>query len=144
MHNHQTEKSLEAKILFVGFSKTFDSITQRKYGENTTCICSSRRNFYHCNDVLQNTKAMVYSFDRDTDFDFVAVVLQGYTLPYLFIICLDCVFRMSKDLIKENGFTVKKKEADTVSKKLWQTQITQMILCFLQIPQPKPNLCFIA
>ena len=36
-------------------------------------------------------------------------LLQGDTLaPYLFIICLDYILRTSKDLIKENGFTLKK------------------------------------
>ena len=31
--------------------------------------------------------------------------------PYLFIICLDYVLRMSRDLMKENGFTLKKKSS---------------------------------
>ena len=45
----------------------------------------------------------------DTDFDIVAGVLQGNTLaPYLFIICLDYVFRTSIDLMKGNGLTLEK------------------------------------
>ena len=41
-------------------------------------------------------------------FDTVAGVLQGDIFdPYLFIICLDSVLRMSMDLMKENGFTLK-------------------------------------
>ena len=56
--------------------------------------------------LYKNTKVKVCSPDRDTDyFDIVAGVLQGVTLaPYLFIICLDYVLRMSIDLIKENSF----------------------------------------
>ena len=55
-------------------------------------------------------KVKVHSPDGDTDFfDTVAGVLLGDTLePYLFIICLNWVLWTSIDLIKENGFTLKK------------------------------------
>ena len=61
----------------------------------------------------KNTKLKVRSLDRDIDlFDIVAGVLQGDTLaPYLFIICQDFVLQTSIDLMKENGFTLKKKKA---------------------------------
>ena len=51
--------------------------------------------------------------DGDTEyFDIVAGVLQVDTLaPYLFIICLDYVFRTSIDKIKENGFELTKKSS---------------------------------
>ena len=60
--------------------------------------------------LYSNMKIKVCSQDRDTDFfDIVAGVLQGDTeMPYLFIICLDYVYRTSGDLIKENDFTLKK------------------------------------
>ena len=50
----------------------------------------------------------------ETDFfDIVAGVLQGDTLaPYVFIICLDYILRMSIYLMKETGCTLKKQEAD--------------------------------
>ena len=56
-------------------------------------------------------KIKVRSLDGDTDFfDIVAGVLQGYTIvPYLFIIFLDYLLRTSIDLMKEKGFTLKKK-----------------------------------
>ena len=62
--------------------------------------------------LYRNTKVKVCSPDGDTDFfDIVAGVLQGDTLVlYVFIICLDYVLQMFIDLIKENGFTLKKKE----------------------------------
>ena len=55
----------------------------------------------------------VRSPDVDTDyFDIVAGVLQGDTLaPYIFIICLDYVLRLSIDKIKENGFELTKKRS---------------------------------
>ena len=60
--------------------------------------------------LYRNTKVKVCSPDEDTDyFDIVAGVLQGDTLaPYLFIICLDNVLRISIDKIKENGFKLTK------------------------------------
>ena len=56
--------------------------------------------------LYKNTKAMVNSLDGDTDFfNIVAEFLHGNTLaPYLFIICLDYVLRMSIKLIKDNNF----------------------------------------
>ena len=57
-----------------------------------------------------NTKVKVRSPDGNTDFfDVVAGFLQGDILtPYLFIICLDYMLQMSIDIMKENGFTLKK------------------------------------
>ena len=61
----------------------------------------------------RNTKVKVRSPDGDTEyFDIVAGVLQGDTLaPYLFIICLDYVFRTSIDKIRANGFKLTKKRS---------------------------------
>ena len=56
--------------------------------------------------LYKNTKVKVRSPDGDTDyFDIVAGVLQGDTwAPYLFIISLNCVLRMSIDKMKDYGF----------------------------------------
>ena len=61
----------------------------------------------------RNTKVKIRSPDGDTEyFDIVAGVLQGDTLAlYLFIICLDYVFRTSIDKIRENGFELTKKRS---------------------------------
>ena len=61
--------------------------------------------------LYRNTKVKVRSPDGDTDYiDMVAGVLQGDTLaPYLFVICLDYMLRISIDKIKENGFELTKK-----------------------------------
>ena len=63
--------------------------------------------------LYRNTKVKAHSPDGDTEyFDIVAGVLQGDTLaPYLFIICLDYVFRTSIDKIRENGFVLTKKRS---------------------------------
>ena len=58
----------------------------------------------------KNMEAMLHSPDGNTEFfNIFSGVLQGDTLAsYLFIVCLDCVFRMLINLIKENGFAQKK------------------------------------
>ena len=60
--------------------------------------------------LYKNTKVKVRSPDGNSDyFDIVAGLLQGDTLaPYLFIICLDYVLRMSIDLMKDNDFKLAK------------------------------------
>ena len=54
-----------------------------------------------------------YDHQMETEyFDIVAGVLQGDTLaPYLFILCLDYVLRISIDKIRENGFELTKKRS---------------------------------
>ena len=75
--------------------------------------------------LYRNTKVKVLSPDGDTGyFDIVAGVLQRDTLaPYIFIICLDNVFRTFIDKIKENGFTLTKERSRRypVKKKLLPT-----------------------
>ena len=63
--------------------------------------------------LYRNTKVKVRSPDGDTEyFDIVAGVLQGDTLAsYVFIICLDYVFRTSIDKIRENGFELTNKRS---------------------------------
>ena len=67
----------------------------------------------------RNTKVKVRFPDGDTDYlDIVAGVLQGDTLaPYLFIKCLDYVFRTAVDKIKENSFKLTKERSRSYSRK---------------------------
>ena len=59
--------------------------------------------------LYKNIKVKVHLLDGDTDFFDIVDVLQEDTLaPYLFIICIDYVLGTSIDLMKENGFTLKK------------------------------------
>ena len=122
-------KILKATFLFVDISKTFDSIHREnmeqillEYGlhkETVTAIMM----------LYKNTKVKVHSPNGDTDFfDIFAGILQGDTLvPYLFIICRDYILQTSIDLMKENGYALKKRQEadDTLDKLLW-TKTMQM------------------
>ena len=63
--------------------------------------------------LYKNKKVKVHSPDGDSDyFKIVVGVLQGDTLaPYLFIICLDYVLRMSIDKMKDNDFKLIKEQS---------------------------------
>ena len=101
-------KYLDATLLFVDFSKAFDSLHRGKMEQLLLAYSLHRETVTAIIMFYKNTKVKVRSQDGDTDFfDIVTRVQQKETLvPYLFIICLDHVFRMSIDLMKENGFTL--------------------------------------
>ena len=104
-------KNLQATILFVDFTKAFDSIHRRKMERIPLAYGVPKETVEAITILYRNTKMKVRSPDGDREyFDIVAGVLQGDTLvPSLFIICLDYVFRTSIDKIKENGFELTKK-----------------------------------
>ena len=103
-------KNLEATLLFVDFSQAFDSIHRGNKEQILLAYGFLKETITAIMMFYKNTKVNVCSPDGDTDFlDIVVGVLQSDTLaPYLFVICLDYVLRPSIDLIKENGFTLKK------------------------------------
>ena len=100
-------KNLQAVLLFVDFSKAFDSIHRGKMQEILLAYGIPDEVVAAIMMLYQNTTAKVQSPDGDTDsFNILAGVLQGDTLaPFIFIICLDYVLRTSIDLSKELGFT---------------------------------------
>ena len=104
-------KNLRAIILFVDFTKAFDSILRGKMEQILLAYGIPKKTVAAITILYRNTKVKVRSLDADTEyFDIVAGVLKGDTLaPYLFIICLEYVFRRSIDKIKENGFEMTKK-----------------------------------
>ena len=104
-------KNLLTKLLFVDFTKAFDSIHKGKREQILQAYGLPKETIAAITILYRNTKVKVRSPDGDTEyFDIVAGVLQGYTLaPYLFIICLDSVLRNSIDKIRENGFELTKK-----------------------------------
>ena len=112
-------KNLQATILFVDFTKAFDSIHRGKMEQILLAYGIPKETVAAIMILYRNTKVKVRSPDGDTDyFDIVAGVLQGNTLaPYLFIICLDYVLRTSIDKIKENGFELTKKRSRKYSTK---------------------------
>ena len=106
-------KNLQATLLFVDFTKAFDSIHRGKMEQIRQAYGLPKETVAAITILYRNTKVKVRSPDGDTEyFDIVAGVLQWDTLaPYLFIICLDYVFRTSTDKIKENGFELTKKRS---------------------------------
>ena len=91
-------KNLLATILFVDFTKAFDSIHRGKMEQILLAYGLLKETVAAIMILYKNTKVNVRSPDGDTDyFDIVAGVLQGDTLaPYLFIICLDSQHRSIK------------------------------------------------
>ena len=106
-------KNLQVTLIFVDFTKAFDSIHRGKMEQILLAYGIPKETVAAITILYRNTKIKVRSPDGDTEyFDIVAGVLQGDTLvPYLFIICLDYVLRTSIDKIKENGFELTKKRS---------------------------------
>ena len=93
----QAKRKLEATLLFVVLSKTFDSIHGEKVEQVLLANDLPKETVAATMMLYKNTKVKVRSPDGDADsIDIVADVLQGDTLaPYLFIIfvitCLKCL-----------------------------------------------------
>ena len=106
-------KTLQATILFVNFTKAFESIHRGKMEQILLAYSVTKGTVAAITILYRNTKVKVRSPDGDTEyFDIVAGVLQKNPLvSYLFIICLDYVLRTSIDKIKENGFELTKKRS---------------------------------
>ena len=101
-------KNIQATLLFVDFTKAFDSIHRGKMEQILLAYGLPKETVAAITILYRNTKVKVRSPDGDTEyFDIVAGVLQGDTLaPYLFIICLDYGLRTSIDKIRENDFAM--------------------------------------
>ena len=106
-------KNLQATLLFVNFTKAFDSIHKGMLEQILLAYSLPEETVAAITILYRNTKVKVRSPDGDTEyFDIVAGVLQGDTLaPYLFIICLDYVLRTLIDKIRENGFELTNKRS---------------------------------
>ena len=106
-------KNLQVTLLFVDFTKAFDSIHRGKMEQILLAYGLPKETVAAITILYRNTKVKVRSPDGGTEyFDIVAGVLQGNTLaPYRFIICLDYVLRTSIDKIRVNGFELTKKRS---------------------------------
>ena len=106
-------KNLQATLLFVDFTKAFDSIHRGKMEQILLAYSIPKETEAAIMILYRNTKVKVRSPDEETEyFAIVAGVLQGDMLdPYLFIICLDCMLRTSIDKIRENSFELTKKRS---------------------------------
>ena len=121
-------KNLQATLLFVDFTKAFNSIHRGKIEQILQAYGLSKETVAAITILYRNTKVKVRSPDGDTKYlDIVAGVLQGDTLaPNVFIICLDYVLRTSIDKIRENGFELTKKTSRRYTAKQLPTPTTPM------------------
>ena len=104
-------KNLQATLLFVDFTKAFDSIHRGKMEQILLAYGLPKETVAAIMILYRNTKVRLPDWDTEY-FDIVAGVLQGDTLAlYLFIICLDYVLRTSIDKIRENGFELTKRRS---------------------------------
>ena len=112
-------KNLQVTLLFVDFTKAFDSIHGAKMEQIQLAYDLPKEIIAAITILYRNTKVKVRSPDGDREyFDIVAGVLQGDTLaPFLFIICLDYTLRTSIDIIRENGIERTKKRIRRYSAK---------------------------
>ena len=103
------QKQLPAVIIFVDFSKAFDSIDRSKMEQILEAYGIPNEIIKAIMIMYKNTQAFVRSPDGDTEFfDIIAGVLQGDTLAsYLFIIVLDYVLR-NLDQNKNLSFALRK------------------------------------
>ena len=99
-------RQIPTTLLFVDLSKAFDSVGSRmEDGKNTVALRNTQRNCHSYNDPVQEHQI---NGQLETEFfDILAEVLQGDTLaPFLFVICLDYVLRISVDKCNEYGLTL--------------------------------------
>ena len=89
----------QATIILVDFTKAFDSIHRGKLEEILLAYGLPKETVAAIMTIYRNRKVNVCYPDAHAGyFDIIADVMQGDTLaPYLFIICLDYVFRTSSD-----------------------------------------------
>ena len=106
-------KNLPAALLFIDFSKAFDSIHRGKMKEILIAYGIPKETVDAITMLYQDTRSMVRSRHGDTDlFDITAGVLQGDTrAPYISIICLDYVLRKALDKNNDLGFTLTKQKS---------------------------------
>ena len=136
-------KNLLATLLFVNFTKTFDSIHRGKMEQILLAYGLLKETVAAITMLYGNTKVKVRSPVGGTEyFDFVAGVLQGDTLAtYLFIICLDYVLRTSIDKIRENGFELTKKRSRRYpAKTITDTDYADDIAILANTPNPAETL----
>ena len=106
-------KNLQATLLFVDFTKAFDSIHRVKIEQIQLACGLPKETVATIRILYRNTKVKIRSPDGNTEyFDIVAGVLQEDTqAPYLFIIGLHYVLRTSIEKVRENGFELTKKRS---------------------------------
>ena len=100
--------NIPAILLFIDFSKAFDSIDSAKMRSIISHYGIREETVNAIMMIYKNTRSMVISPDGDTPFFKISIgVLQGDTIaPFLFIICLDYVLRNSLKDIENIGLII--------------------------------------
>lgn len=107
-------KHLKSVILFVDFSKAFDSVHRGKMLKILKAYGIPEQLISAIDKLYEGTRAKVISPDGETDyFNILAGVLQGDTLaPYLFAIVVDYVMRKTTSGREgEFGFTLHQRKS---------------------------------
>merc|ERR1712001_37112 len=97
---------LDLVLVFVDFSKAFDSVDRSKMFEILKLYGIPDQIIAAMKVMYTGTSSTVLSTDGETpSFPILAGILQGDTLaPFLFIIVVDYVLRISVDSISEKGY----------------------------------------
>ena len=100
----------EESLIFIDFSKAFDSISRSKMFHILSLYGIPPQIIDAMKIVYENASCVIQSPDGTTEpFLTFHGVLQGDTLaPYLFVIVVDYILRQSVDNIHTNGITIKK------------------------------------
>ena len=98
--------NLESAFIFVDFSKAFDSVDRSKMFEILNHYGIPDQIIEAIKALYTDTTATILTPDGESpSFPIVAGILQGDTLaPFLFIVVVDYILRMSVDRINEKGF----------------------------------------
>ena len=101
-------KNLPLTLLFIDFSKSFDSIKRNKMEQILQIYGIPTETIEAIMMLYRNTRSMVRSPDSNTTFfEITTGVLKGDTLaPFLFILCLHYILKTSVDINAELGFTL--------------------------------------
>ena len=101
--------NLDSVFIFVDFSKAFDSVDRDLMLEILALYGIPDEIIEAIKIIYTKTTATIYTPDGETSpIDIKAGILQGDTLtPFLFIVVVDYILRMSVDQNKDNGIEVK-------------------------------------
>ena len=94
-----------AALVFVDFSKAFDSVNREKMFEILGFYGIPKDTIDAIKVLYTNTRSSIVTPDGEIEsFVILSGILQGDTLaPYLFIIVIDYIMLISVDTMKENG-----------------------------------------